>query len=186
MTWAMHFTLTPKWFDPAETGGLLTLTIGLYALHDALVKPMPDGPMAPCLATAWHESDDGLTYDFALRQGVKFQNGDAFTAEDVKFSFERYQGASAAALQQQVKAIEIVHPHHLRFVLHAPWPDFMTFYATTARPRAGLSRSGIPRRSATTPLNTPVGLGPYRVVRYDPGIELVCEAYPAYWRKTPR
>jgi peptide/nickel transport system substrate-binding protein len=69
MTWALHFTLTPQWFDPAETGGLLTLTIGLYALHDALVKPMPDGPLSPCLATAWHESEDGLRYDFTLREG---------------------------------------------------------------------------------------------------------------------
>ena len=66
-------------------------------MHDALVKPMPDGQMSPCLATQWRESEDGLTYDFALRQGVKFHNGDPFTAEDVKFSFERYQGASAAA-----------------------------------------------------------------------------------------
>jgi len=132
MTWALHFTLTPQWFDPAETGGLLTLTMGLYALHDALVKPMPDGQLSPCLATAWHESEDGLRYDFTLREGVTFQNGDPFTAEDVQFSFERYKGASAAELKRQVKAIEIVDPHHIRFVLHEPWPDFLTFYATTA------------------------------------------------------
>src|SRR5262249_50436974 len=132
MTWALHFTMTPQWFDPAETGGLITLTMGLYALHDALVKPMPDGQLSPCLATAWHESEDGLTYDFTLREGVSVQNGDPFTAEDVQFSFERYKGASAAELKRQVKALEIVDPHHVRFVLHEPWPDFLTFYATTA------------------------------------------------------
>jgi hypothetical protein len=60
----MHITLAPTWFDPAETGALLTPYICLRALHDALVKPMPDGHMAPCLATRWHESADGLTYDF--------------------------------------------------------------------------------------------------------------------------
>ena len=75
MTWAMHITLAPTWFDPAETGALLTPYLCLRALHDALVKPMPDGHMAPCLATRWHESADGLTYDFELRQGVKFHNG---------------------------------------------------------------------------------------------------------------
>ena len=80
--------------------------------------------MAPCLATQWYESADGLTYDFELRQGVKFHNGDPFTATDVQFSFERYKGAGLAELKKQVKAIEIVHPHHLRFVLHEPWPDF--------------------------------------------------------------
>jgi peptide/nickel transport system substrate-binding protein len=186
MTWAMHFALTPKWFDPGETGGLLTLTIALYALHDALVKPMPDGQMSPCLATQWRESEDGLTYEFALRQGVTFQNGDPFTAEDVQFSFERYKGASAAELKRQVKAVEIVDPHHVRFVLHEPWPDFMTFYATTATTAGWI----VPKRYTEKIGNDafkqhPVGLGPYRVVRYDPGIELVFEAYPDYWRKTP-
>ena len=186
MTWALHFTLTPQWFDPAETGGLLTLTIGLYALHDALVKPMPDGQLSPCLATAWHESEDGLRYDFMLREGVTFQNGDPFTAEDVQFSFERYKGASAAALKQQVKAIEIVDAHHIRFVLQEPWPDFLTFYATTATTAGWI----VPKRY-TEKLGSdafkqhPVGLGPYRLVRYDPGLEVVFEAYPGYWRKPP-
>ena len=57
----------------------------LRALHDALVKPMPEGPMTPCLATRWTESADGLTYDCELRQGVTFHNGDPLTAEDVQF-----------------------------------------------------------------------------------------------------
>ena len=186
MTWAMHFTLTPQWFDPAETGGLLTLTIGLYAMHDALVKPMPDGQMSPCLATQWRESEDGLTYEFELRQGVKFQNGDPFTAEDVQFSFERYKGASAAELKKQVKAVEIVDPHHVRFVLHEPWPDFLTFYATTATTAGWIVPKHYTEKIGNDAFKQhPVGLGPYRVVRYDPGIELVCEAYPDYWRKTP-
>jgi ABC-type transport system substrate-binding protein len=70
---------------------------------------MPDNPMAPSLATQWQESPDGLTYDFELRQGVQFHNGDPFTAEDVKFSFERYKGTSAGDLKQKVKAVEIVN-----------------------------------------------------------------------------
>src|SRR5262245_2453489 len=132
MTWAIHVTIAPTWFDPAETPGVITPYMFMYAMHDALVKPMPGNPMFPSLATAWRESEDGLTYDFELRQGVKFHNGDLFTAEDVKFSFERYKGAGAAELKKQVKAIEIVHPHHIRFVLHEPWSDFLTFYATPA------------------------------------------------------
>src|SRR5512132_1507798 len=95
LTIGVHVTLSPTWFDPAETPGIITPFMFLYALHDALVKPMPDGPMSPCLATKWSESADGLAYDFELRQGVKFHNGDAFTAEDVQFSFERYKGSGA-------------------------------------------------------------------------------------------
>ena len=53
MTWAIHVTIAPTWFDPAETTGVITPFMFLYALHDALVKPMPDGLMTPCLATKW-------------------------------------------------------------------------------------------------------------------------------------
>ena len=65
----------------------------LYALHDAMVKPMPGNSMTPSLAESWTVSKDGHVYEFVLRKGVVFPNGDPFTAEDVKFSFERYRGA---------------------------------------------------------------------------------------------
>src|SRR5262245_32299385 len=186
MTWAMHITLAPTWFDPAETGALLTPYLCLRALHNALVKPMPDGPMSPCLATRWHESENGMTYDFELRQGVKFHNGDPFTVADVQFSFERYKGAGAAELKKQVKAIEIVHPHHIRFVLHAPWPDFLTFYATPATAAGWIVPKNYTEKIGNDEFkNNPVGLGPYRFVSYKPGLELVLEAYTDYWRKTP-
>jgi peptide/nickel transport system substrate-binding protein len=55
-------------------------------MHDALIKPMPDNPKALSLATKWSESADGLSYDFELRQGVKFHNGDAFTASNLALS----------------------------------------------------------------------------------------------------
>ena len=150
MTWAIHVTIAPTWFDPAETPGVITPYMFMYAMHDALIKPMPDNPMAPSLATKWSESADGLTYDFELRQGVKFHNGDPFTAEDVKFSFERYKGTGAAELKKKVKAVEIVNPHQVRFQLHEPWPDFLTFYGTPATAQAGLCRRNTPSRSATT------------------------------------
>src|SRR5437899_2242523 len=186
MTWAVHIQIAPSWFDPAETPGIITPFLFMYAMHDALLKPMPDNPMAPSLATTWQESPDGLTYDFALRQGVKFHNGDPFTAEDVKFSFERYKGAGAAELKKQVKTIEIVHPHHIRFVLHEPWPDFLTFYATPATAAGWIVPKHYTEKIGNDAFkNQPVGLGPYRFVRYTPGIELVLEAYPAYWRQTP-
>src|SRR5713101_3976298 len=88
MTWAIHVTIAPTWFDPAETPGLITPFMFLYALHDALVKPMPAGPMTPSLAESWTVSKDGTSYEFLMRKGVKFHNGDAVTADDVKFSFE--------------------------------------------------------------------------------------------------
>ena len=186
MTWAIHVTIAPTWFDPAETPGLITPFMFLYALHDALVKPMPDGPMTPSLATRWSESADGLVYDFELRQGVKFHNGDAFTAEDVKFSFERYKGSGATDLKKHVKSIEIVNSHQVRFHLHEPWPDFLTFYATPATGAAWIvPKKYVEKVGDEGFKNHPIGLGPYRFVSHQPGIEVVFEAYTEYWRKTP-
>src|SRR5712691_4295473 len=130
LTWGIHVSLAPTWFDPAETPGLITPFMILYALHDAMVKPMPGQPLAPCLAESWSASEDGRSYDFVLRKGATFHNGDPVTADDVKFSFERYRGASHSLMQDRVAAIEIPDPQHIRFNLKAPWPDFLTFYAT--------------------------------------------------------
>src|SRR5438067_13665429 len=94
ITYAMHVTIAASWFDPAENTGIATPFMVQEALHDALVKPMPQNPMTPSLAESWTESADGLRYEFGLRRGVTFHNGDAMTADDVKFSFERYRGAA--------------------------------------------------------------------------------------------
>ena len=93
MRWALYVTLSAVWFDPAEVVGQITPFWVLYAMHDALVKPMPGNAMTPCLAESWTVSADQRTYEFKLREGVKFHNGDPFTAEDVKFSFYRSKGA---------------------------------------------------------------------------------------------
>jgi peptide/nickel transport system substrate-binding protein len=186
MTWAFQFTIVPTFFDPAEASAMAAPYAFLYALHDALVKPMPDNPMAPSLATAWQESPDGLTYDFQLRQGVTFHNGDPFTADDVAFSFARYKGAGAGELKKQVKAVEVVAPHQVRFHLHAPWPDFLTFYATPATGAAWIVPKTYTEKIGNDKFHeAPIGLGPYRFVSYQPGVEVVLEAYPGYWRKVP-
>ncbi len=186
MTWAIHVTIAPTWFDPAETVGIITPFMFFYAIHDALVKPMPGNLMTPSLATQWTESPDGLTYDFELRQGVKFHNGDPFTAEDVLFSFERYKGAGVGELKKKVKAVEIVDAHHIRFHLHEPWPDFMTFYGTPATGASWIvPKTYIEKVGNEEFKNHPIGLGPYRFVSHQPGIELILEANTEYWRQTP-
>ncbi|HEY8871739.1 MAG TPA: ABC transporter substrate-binding protein, partial [Stellaceae bacterium] len=132
LTWALHVSLPPLWFDPADTQALITPFMVLYALHDAMVKPMPGSMQTPCLAEKWSMSEDGLTWDFVLRDGVKFHDGEPLTAEDVKFSFERYRGANQALIKEQVAAIEAPDPRHVRFKLNKPWPDFLTFYSSAS------------------------------------------------------
>src|SRR5260221_9459710 len=128
MRWALYVTLSPAWFDPAEVSGQLTPFWVLYALHDALVKPMPGNLMSPSLAESWTVSADQRVYEFKLREGLKFHNGDPFTAEDVKFSFHRAKGSRT--LHDKVREVVVVSPSRVRFHLHEPWPDFMTFYGT--------------------------------------------------------
>ena len=180
MTWALHFNPAPTLY---ETAGLITPFMFLYALHDALVKPLPGKNMAPALAESWTASADGLVYEFVLRKGTKFHNGEPVTADDVKFSFERYRGISAKALKERVAAVEAVDPGRVRFRLKQPWPDFMAFYGTPATGAAWIvPRKHVEKVGEDGFKKAPVGAGPYRFVSVTPGVELVLEAFDGYWR----
>src|SRR5262249_48282634 len=186
MTWATHISIAPTWFDPAETPGIGTPFMILYALHDALVKPMPGHVMTPSLAESWSASKDGLVYEFVLRHGARFHNGDPVTADDVKFSFERYRGAAAKLLKERIASVEFQDATRARFRLKEPWPDFMTYYGSLATgagwivPRKYLEKVGDEGFKGA-----PIGAGPYRLVTFTPGVELVLEANETYWRKSP-
>jgi peptide/nickel transport system substrate-binding protein len=117
---------------------------------------------------------------------VKFHNCDPMSAEDVKFSFERYKGVAAATFKANVAAVEVVDAHRVRFRLKKPWADFMTFYATPATGAAWiLPKKYVERVGDDGFKKAPVGAGPYKFVSFNPGIELVLEANEGYWRKTP-
>ena len=186
VTFAATVSIAPTWFDPAETPGVITPFLTLYALHDALVKPMPGNPFAPGLAESWTVAKDGLSYEFVLRKNVRFHNGDPLTADDVKFSFERYKGGGAATLKARVAAVEIVDAQRVRFRLKQPWPDFLTFYGTLATSAAWIvPKQYVERVGEDGFKKAPVGAGPYRFVSFTPGVELVLEAFDGYWRKPP-
>ncbi|HTY78588.1 MAG TPA: ABC transporter substrate-binding protein [Candidatus Bathyarchaeia archaeon] len=186
MRWGLHVTLAARWLDPAETEAFSTPFMVMYAIHDAMLKPMPAGLTTPSLAESWTEAKDHLSYTFVLRKNVRFHNGEPVTAEDVKFSWDRYKGASAKLLKDKVKEVQVVDAGQVRFLLREPWPDFITFYGTTASgagwivPKKYVEKVGDDGFKAA-----PVGAGPYRVVSFKPGVEVVLEAFDGYWRKTP-
>src|SRR5215831_9346837 len=186
VVYALHVTLAPSWFDPAEAPAQITPYVILYTLHDGLVRPLPGARMGSALAESWSESPDGLTYEFKLRSGLKFHNGEPCTAEDVRFSFARYKGPGAKEFQAKVKSVEVVDERTVRFHLHTPWPDFMTFYGSSAT-AAGLI---VPKKYLEQVGDDgfkkhPIGLGPYKFVSFQPGIALVLEAFESYWQKVP-
>jgi peptide/nickel transport system substrate-binding protein len=185
ITWGVHITLAPTWFDPAEMPGLITPFMIMYALHEGMAKAMPDNTTAPMLAESWKLSPDGRVYDFTLRKGVKFHNGDTVTAEDVKFSFERYKGTASSTLKDRVAAVEIPGPSHIRFRLKTPWPDFLTFYMSASGAGWIVPKKYVEKVGDDGYKKAPIGAGPYKFVSFTPGVELVFEAFDQYWRKTP-
>src|SRR5436190_577843 len=185
MTWGVHISLSPTWFDPAETQGIITPFMVLYAIHDAMAKAMPGNTAAPSLAESWQVSPDGRVYDFTLRKGVKFHNGDPVTAEDVKFTFERYKGTVSGTLKERVAAVEIPGPLQVRFRPKTPWPDFLTFYLSASGAGWIVPKKHIEKVGDDAFKKAPVGAGPYKFVSFTPGVELTFEAFDQYWRKTP-
>ena len=186
MTWAVHFTLAPRWLDPAESEGSITPFLTLYAVHDALLKPMPSGPSAASLAESWTVSPNGLVYDFTLRANARFHNGERVTAEDVKFSFERYRGANAGTFKERVQEVRVLDPRRIRFHLKDPWSDFITFYGTTASTAGWIvPKKYVEQVGEEGFRKAPVGAGPYKVTSFTPGVELQLEAFDGYWRKPP-
>ncbi|MBI2156282.1 MAG: ABC transporter substrate-binding protein, partial [Candidatus Rokubacteria bacterium] len=184
MRFAFYVTISPAWLDPGEVTGFITPFWTLWALHDALVKTMPGKPMAPSLAESWTVSADQRVYDFKLREGLTFHNGDPFTAEDVKFSFHRAKGYKI--LKEKVRDVEVAGPHRVRIHLHEPWPDFMTFYGTMVAGHGWIvPRKYVERVGDDGFKKHPVGLGPYKFVSHTPGVEVVLEAFEGYWRKVP-
>jgi peptide/nickel transport system substrate-binding protein len=183
---AFHVTISPAWFDPSLAPPQITPFGILYALHDALVRAYPGTKMGPALAESWQESEDGLTYEFKLKPGLTFHNGDPVTTDDVKFSFDRYKGAGATVLKEKVKEVEIVDPRVIRFHLTGLWPDFMTFYGSTATavglivPKKYIEKVGEAGFKAH-----PIGAGPYKFVSEQPGVQVVFEAFEHYWRHVP-
>src|SRR6476469_7242213 len=185
ITYGVHITLAPTWLDPAETAGIITPFMVLYALHDAVAKPMPEGNPSPSLAESWSAGEDGLSYEFVLRKGALFHNGDPVTADDVKFSFERYRGAAHALLKERVASVETPDPLRVVFKLKDPWPDFITFYAVASAAGWIVPRKYVEKVGDEGFKKAPIGAGPYKFVSFAPGVELVLEAFDQYWRKPP-
>jgi len=156
-----------------------------YLLHDALAKALPEASLAPALAESWSASPDGMSYDFVLRPGTKFHDNTPVTAEDVRFSFERYRGVAQSTMKERVAAVEITDERTVRFRMKTPWPDFLTYYLGTTSAGWIVPKAYVQKTGEDGFKKVPIGAGPYRYVSFTPGIELTVEAFEGYWRKTP-
>ncbi len=152
-------------------------------IYDYLIDLTPSNELVPALATEWTVSDDGLTYDLTLREGVTFHDGEPFTAADVLFSFERMQEVSSPALSL-LGEFEISSSDDLSvtFTLPSPNADFLFGVA---------SRWSLILPDGTTEPNVLgegddlyanfVGTGPFILTDYQVGERATFEANPNYW-----
>ena len=92
MTWGIHISLAPTWFDPAETTGIVTPFMLMYALHDAMVKPLPGSSLAPSLAESWTVAPDGrMETKWRIRDGAAWHDGTPLTVSDLLFTLQVVQ-----------------------------------------------------------------------------------------------
>lgn len=185
LSWGISLSLTSAFFDPGETPGTGAALLLQYAMHDAIVRPVRGKPIDLSLAESMKRSDNGLVYEFKLRPNLKFQNGDALTSEDVKFSFDRYKGSNAKVLKERVASVETPDPRTVKITLHKPWPDFLTFYGVASAAAWVLPKKYLESVGDDGFKKKPIGAGPYRLVTFRPGNEFIYEASEHYWRKTP-
>jgi ABC-type transport system substrate-binding protein len=191
LTIAVHVSLSPKWLNPQENPGVMAYEL-LWKVHDNMIKAAERNVYSYALAEFYDMSPDFKVATVRLREGLKFHNGAPVTAEDVKFSYENYHGISAAFLHEKTERVEIVDNRTVKFHFKEPFLDFLLYYGTPAS-AAGII---IPKNyylslGATTQerdekfVHAPIGAGPYKFVRQEPGIEVEYTAFTDYWRKVP-
>ena len=185
----MGTTDTAIHFDPANAYDLHSWNI-IYNVYDTLLRIPPGGNKpVPSLATSctW---DDAKTYTCHLRSGVKFQNGDPLTSKDVEFSIQRSivingdQGAcylfASLATCGKWKGDEISTPDPQTVTFHLTQPD-ATWPFILATGAAAIVPSGVYPADKLQPDTEPIGSGPYKLVKYQPGVQTVLERNDNYW-----
>lgn len=149
-------------------------------IYDGLIEFDAELGVGPALATSWEISDDGLVYDFALRDDATFHNGRAMTADDVIYSFERIMaeetGSPQASRFSQVASAEATGEHAVRFTLEAPFAPFLGNLSNlSVVPREVVEAEGDLQRVA-------VGTGPFMLDEVVPDTYVRLVANPDYYR----
>jgi peptide/nickel transport system substrate-binding protein len=180
---AWHTGISSVWLDPQEQAAMLTPTNFQYALHDALVKNYRDHFANPALAESFDIAKDFKSATFVLREGIKFHHGEPVTPEDVRFTYENYSGAQASVLKDKTERIEIVDDRTVRFVFKEPFLDFEVLYGTSATGAGWIVPAKYYQQVGPDGFKQkPIGAGPYKLVRQEPGIRLELEAFEDYYR----
>src|SRR5882724_8469691 len=182
---AWHAGLASRWLDPQEHDGTATPDNFLTAIHDALIKNQGTALYNhPALAEHFTVAADSKSATFTLRKGIKFHNGEPVTPQDVKFSYENYRGAKADVFKRKTERVEIVDERTIRFLFKEPFLDFAILFGTANVAGAGwvVPEKYYKQVGADAFKQKPIGAGPYRLVRQEPGVKIEMEAFDGYYR----
>ncbi|MGN6486552.1 MAG: ABC transporter substrate-binding protein [Devosia sp.] len=176
--------LEPTNLDPTTGGAAAAIrTVTNMNIFEGLTQIDKDGAVQPSLAKSWDISADGLTYTFHLQEGVKFQDGTDFDAEDVKFTLDRDRAADSVSAQKQlfaaIASVDVVDPVTVKVTLSQPQGDFLY--------NMGWGDAVIvaPESAGDNQIN-PIGTGPYSLKDWAKGDHIDLERNPNYWGTAPK
>jgi ABC-type transport system substrate-binding protein len=182
---AWHAGFASRWLDPQEHDGTATPDNFFTAIHDALIKNQGTQLYDhAALAERFTIAPDAKSASFTLRKGIKFHNGDPVTPQDVKFSYENYRGAKADVFKKKTDRVELVDDRTIRFVFKEPFLDFGILFGTANVDGAAwvVPEKYYKQVGPDGFKQKPIGAGPYKVVRHEPGVKIELEAFDGYYR----
>ena len=161
--------------DPFNATAGDTKTV-MDQIFDGLLDVDEDGNLVPDLAESYEISEDGLTYTFKLKEGVKFHDGSDFSADDVYYTYDKLSGLSSGEPMSSkfsvVKEMEVISPTEIKMTLDAVNNSFIY-----------LQNQPIVKKEYEDNQTKPLGTGPYKFVSYTPGEGMVMERFDDYHRK---
>jgi peptide/nickel transport system substrate-binding protein len=169
--------------DPIVQNEVATSGMCLH-IYDTLLALDQENNLVPMLAEKWEQIDD-VTYKFTLRKGVKFHNGEPFSAKDVKYTVERAQTPVGSAIRQYsevVDKVEIVDDYTVIFKLKAPFTPFLMSLSHTWG--SIVNQKAVEAGGESYGMN-PVGTGPFKFKSWNKGDRIVLERNDDYWGKKP-
>ncbi|WP_084455122.1 ABC transporter substrate-binding protein [Comamonas composti] len=176
----LNLALEPDSLDPSSTAAASAAQVSHYNLFEGLTRIEENGSITPLLAERWSQSPNGRDYVFHLRPGVRFHDGSAFNAAAVRFSFERARAPGSVnkarkPLFENIAQLSTPDEHTVALSLHRS--DSFFLFRLGEAPAVILHPD-----SAATAASRPVGTGPFRLARWDSGLNIALEKVPGHWR----
>lgn len=184
-TLIVAFKADPDGLDP-QSGTALRSARVLALLHDNLINRDYDGSFKPGLADKWEMSPDGKVYTFTLKKGVKFHSGKDFTADDVKYTFERWLGNAKSPTAYTIKPISTIEtpdPQTVKFTLSEPYNIFLDQLAGSWS--VILNKEAVDKAGKDYGVTTVDGTGPFKFVSWTRNQKIVMTRHDAYTWGSP-